>query len=101
MQGSLGGGGLGILGIDAKLVFQNQKVLSLLISPAALTCKDLRHLGSKHSPNPFVVPRFIGAGQRNPLVDRMNAVTTNGLGECLLWEDCSDVTHALRLVGVD
>ena len=34
-------------------------------------------------PNPFVVPRFIGAGQRNLLIDRMNAVTTNGLGECL------------------
>ena len=37
----------------------------------------------KHSPNPFVVPRFIGAVQRNPVIDRMNAVTTNGLGECL------------------
>ena len=39
--------------------------------------------GRKHSPNPFVVPRFIGAGQRNLLIDRMNAVTTNGLGKCL------------------
>ncbi len=27
--------------------------------------------------NPFVVPRFIGAIQRNPAKDRMNAVTTN------------------------
>ena len=32
----------------------------------------------KHSPNPFVVPRFIGAGQRKPMIDRMNAITTNG-----------------------
>ena len=37
-------------------------------------------------PNPFVVPRFIGAGQRNLLIDRMNAVTTNVLGECLRGE---------------
>jgi len=33
---------------------------------------------SEHSPNPFVVPRFIGAVQRNVAKDRMNAVTTNG-----------------------
>ncbi len=31
----------------------------------------------KYSPNPFVVPRFIGAMQQNPARDRMNAVTTN------------------------
>ena len=43
----------------------------------------LRTSLGKHSPNPFVVPRFIGAGQRNLLIDRMNAVTTNGLGECV------------------
>jgi len=32
----------------------------------------------KHSSDPFVVPRFIGAVQRIPAKDRMNAVTTNG-----------------------
>ena len=31
----------------------------------------------KHSPNPFVVTRFIGSAQPNLGKDRMNAVTTN------------------------
>ena len=57
-----------------------------LILPARVNSWFSRGLNvgcGKHSPNPFVVPRFIGAGQRNLLIDRMNAVTTNGLGECL------------------
>ena len=56
----------------------------------------LTHVSRKHSPNPFVVPRFIGAGQRNLLIDRMNAVTTNGLGECL---PLARIIHEYRSTG--
>ncbi len=34
-------------------------------------------VGGRLRPDPFVVPRFIGAMQRNPGKNRMNAVTTN------------------------
>ncbi len=43
-----------------------------------LSVNGLCSIAGKQSPNPFVVPRFIGAVQRNPAKDRMNAVTTNG-----------------------
>ncbi len=47
---------------------------------AAALCpsRTATKIDGKQSPNPFVVPRFIGAVQRNPVKDRMNAVTTNG-----------------------
>ena len=46
-----------------------------------LNCCGIKGLGliiCKHSPNPFVVPRFIAAALLEAGKDRMNAVTTNG-----------------------